>query len=476
MISAKDTKDVVRSYSQYLTHNKDLLAILDGDLLPYVDKALQCQLSPQSYSQAKHRVMPINIFPKVIDKLTNIYQTKVLREVEGGTDLDAELVSWYEQELRLNAKMNSANELFNACRGTLLYPYVYDGKPYLRAIDNDKFIVLAQNPALPSTPTDVIILAGKKNDKDVYWVFDDYSFAVYVDDELDRMEMRRLGNQEGINPFGRLPFVWVNSSDRRIMPIQDSSVMSVLVTLPVMLSDLNLAAMFQTFSMLYTIDADDKDIKFAPNAILSFKSDLASETKPEIGQIKPQVDIDQVIGLVQSELSMWLGTKGIRPGTVGQLNAENVSSGIAKVIDEMDTFEAREKQTTVFKHAEAEFWDLLLNYMHPYWVATGQIENRQLFTSSARVVTNFSVQLPAQRRGELVADLKAEVEAGFNTRENAIKMLNPELSEEEVNELIDEINGVEDDGAPRPEGDAARAEDPGNLDGETAQGPRGLSY
>lgn len=439
MLTAKQVTAIAQSNASYLRYNYDLIQIFEGNLLPYVDKMLSDQLSVQSYLQAKHRIFPVNILPKVVDKLTNIYQTTVIRKVTDGTDADEELVNWYVEKLCLDETMNTGNELFNLCRGTLLYPYICENEPCLRPIQNDKFILVGQNPNEPMEPTDVIILAGKKNGRDIYWVFDDISFVVYVDEKIDHQEMESVGNPLGINPYGELPFIWGNESKYCLMPIQDTSTMKVATTIPVMLTDLNLAAMFQTFSIIYGIDIDDENINFAPNAVWKFKSDLASDKKPEIGQIKPQVDIDQVIRLVEAELSMWLGTKGIRPGSIGKLSADNVASGISKVIDEMDTFEARQKQVTCFQKIEYGFWDLLLNKMHPYWVATGQVENRQLFTAGAKVKTEFAVQLPQSSRGAVVRDLMDEVGAGFTTRKSAIQTLNPQFSEEQVDELLVQI-------------------------------------
>lgn len=440
MIDPKSTNKIVEGYSEYLRYNKDLLNIYEGQLLPYIEHDLKKQLSLQSYEQAIHRIFPVNILTKVIDKLTNIYQTTVVREVVDGTEADEELLHWYEENLSVNEQMQCANEMYNLCKASLIHPMIYEGKPYLRIIQNDRFVVQGQDMAMPTKPTDVILLAGQKDGKPLYFVYDDYTFKIYVGEDTDTAMMSQYGNELGINPFGKLPFVYTPDSKYQIMPIQDSSMLRVVKTIPVILSDLNLAAMFQTFSILYGIDVDDENIKFAPNAFWKFKSDVTTDKTPSIGQIKPQVDIDQVIRLVEAELSMWLGTKGIRPGAVGQLTAENMASGISKVIDEMDTYEARQKQVTVFQNTEKNMWDLVLKTMHPYWVQNGMVENTTLFSPGAKVQTKFAVQLNMQTRGQLVKDLKEEIASGFSTKKLAIMKLNPEMSEEDVAELMAEID------------------------------------
>ena len=440
MITPKQVCEIVKSHSAYLDFNATLIDIFENNLCKYVEEDLAKQLSEKSFEQAKHRISPINILQKVIDKLTNIYQTTVNRSVMNGTDFDAALVAWYETEMSLNESMNSGNELYNLCNSTLLYPCVKDKSPYLMVIENDRFIPIASDPLQPTKLSDVILLGGTVGEVETYWVFSDTTF--FISDSNGDMRpdlMAAMGNPAGVNPIGRLPFVYANSSKRKILPKQDSDAMKIVRLIPTMLSDLNLAAMFQSFSIIYGINIDDQNLSYAPNAFWRLKSDNTTDAKPEIGTIKPQVDYPQVLSLIEAQLSMWLGTKGIRASTVGALTQDNFSSGISKIIDEMDTFEARQKQVTMFMGVEKQLWDLLLNHMHPYWTATSQIEPIYTWTSTAEVVTQFSVQLPMQSRGQIVRDIKEEYAAGFTSRFRALKKLNPELSDAQIEELIQEI-------------------------------------
>ncbi len=432
---------LVQKNAEYLGHNQKLIDIYEGNLLEHIAKDLEKQLSPQSYVQAMARVAPINVLPKIIDKLTNIYQTTVLRTVEDGTDADLELLEWYAKKFDVNKQLNCSNELFNLAKASLIYPYVHKGEPRLRVILNDRFVLYSDDPIEPYKPTHVIILAGKKdNNLDIFQVFSDSEIYFMTSDGKVDYESMALNNLDGSNPVGKLPFVYVNESKYQLMPKQDSDVLKLTKLIPIMLTDLNYAAMFQSFSVMYGINVDDEGIVMAPNVFWRFKSDPSSEQKPEVGMIKPEVDYDQVLKLIESELSMWLGTRGIRASTVGALTQDNFASGISKIIDEMDTFEARQKQTGYFTTAEEDLWDLVLNYMHPYWASTGQIENRTLWTPTALVKTTFAVQLPQQSRGQLVIDLKTEFESGFISRKRAIQKLNPEMVDTEVEELILEID------------------------------------
>lgn len=339
----------------------------------------------------------------------------------------------------LNESMNLSNELYNLCRTSLIYPYIFKGRPKYRVIQNDRFVVYSDDPMNPEVPTHVILLAGfDANGKKIFWVWSKDEFQVIdSNEEIRRDLMAQFDNPQGVNPVGVLPFVYVNSSKANLTPPPDYDALKIVKLLPVMLSDLNAASMFQCFSILYTVDVNDADLKFSPNAIWNLKSDATTDKKPEVGSIKPTVDYDQVLKLIMEQLSLWLATKGIRPATVGALGAENFASGISKVIDEMDTFEARQKQVTTYLKAEKDFWKLITESMHPYWVGKGELEGvSALFTPGAEVLTRFAVQLPQQSRGQIVRDVKEEYAAGFISRREAVAMLNPELTEEQIDEKI----------------------------------------
>lgn len=450
MISPDEVIEIVKCKAAYLQQNKVTLDIYEGNLTKYILADLKDQLSNQAFQQQMHRLAPINILPKIIDKLTNIYQTGVTRQVIDGNDTDSELLGWYNKSFCTDDYLNTSNEFFNLCKGSLIYPYLSSGKPKLRVMLNDRFVVYSNDPIDPTKPTHVIILGDKVDGFDIYWTWSEDRFQISDSQGKVRGDLMAKYNNDGTNPVQRLPFVYVNESKNHLMPTLDTDTLAMVKLIPIMCSDLNLAAMFQCFSILYTIDLNDNDLKFSPNAVWALKSDPTTDKKPEIGSIKPQVDYEQVLGLIQSQLTMWLSTKGIRAGSIGQLTSDNFASGISKLIDEMDTYESRQKQVGVYVNAESELWDLVLNSMHPYWSDSGMIDNNAKFTPTATVQTKFAVQLPQQSRGQVVRDIRDEFAAGFISRRMALVKLNPEKTDAEIDELIEEIdeerglNGISD--------------------------------
>ena len=208
---------------------------------------------------------------------------------------------------------------------------------------------------------------------------------------------------------------------------------------PSALTDLNLAALFASFSITYIKNGEVADPTYAPNALWFLKAD-DPEKDVEIGTIKPEVSYNDVLNLIQSELSLWLGSKGIKTGSVGALNADSAASGIAKVIDEADTFDVRQAQSVKFGSAEHELWELILEDMHPVWVSQGLVSNRSVFSAGASVSTRFSIIPVGTQRSALIAEQRDEYSAGFTTRTRAISMLNPQLNLSQVKDLEAEID------------------------------------
>jgi hypothetical protein len=122
------------------------------------------------------------------------------------------------------------------------------------------------------------------------------------------------------------------------------------------------------------------------------------------------------------------------------MDGSNSASGISKILDEADTYEDRVKQITYFTPAESELWELVLNKMQPYFVNHGMIDNKYLFTQTAKVTTKFPEQKALVSRNETVNTLKTEVDSGFTSRKRAIKKLNPEMTDYEIESFIKEID------------------------------------
>jgi hypothetical protein len=225
------------------------------------------------------------------------------------------------------------------------------------------------------------------------------------------------------------------------MPVVPNDLLQLSLLLPTLMTDLNFAAKFSVFRILYGIDVDDENLKMSPAVFWRFKSDKGDK-KPEIGSIKPEVDIDKVLNLAGTELALWLQSLGMRPGAVGKLSGDNFQSGISKIIDEADTLDHQNKQTELYRAFEPKFWDVALKHMHPAWIDSNELEKfapRNLFNMNSSVVTVFTKKIPVHSRGALAKDYMVEIDGRLISRKEVMRRLNPELSESKIDELLAEI-------------------------------------
>ena len=424
------------THSGLLDNNGVAIKIFEGELMPSICAAIDRQLEPESAKIAKERIPPFNLMKRVIDKLSKIYDHKTSRVADPDSVQGNEMIEWYMHSFGGIRSFNAANEYFNMFKYCLWQPVVYKGRPRLRALANDRYLPWSEDNTDPSDPDGILILLGKSKDmtgKEVqeYLAYNDYQ-VVKFNSELELIPI--ADNLENINPLGRLPFVYTIRSEDKIIPTQDTDMVQMTVTMPVIAADLNYAILFQAFSVIYGIDIDDQDIKWGPRHFLRFKSDESRETKPEIGTIKPQIDITETKDWIMAQISLWLSTRGISPGTIGNGGSDNFASGLSKMIDEMDTSEDRNKQVGYFQHAEADLWDLVPR-MHEIWRDAGMISQTK-WPTGVYVTTNFAEQVPQVRRGEVIDVIDKEMKLGLLDRRSAKKRLDPHMTSLEIDDFL----------------------------------------
>lgn len=444
---AKLISEAFKKISPRLEHNHALFDIYEGNLLPYVEEDLAKQLSKQTFEQAKNRIPPINLLRRLVEKLAKLYNKPPMRTITPDTEQNKALLDMYVQSFNMNNVGMAANEFFNLFKNSVLEPY-QDNKnqPRLRTVPSDRAFAISVDPVDPMRMTHFVKVMGKKKiaGKEVLclYVYTDEEFLVISSDgEVLDPVMLQL-DSDGSNPFGIIPFPYAVKSMHSLNPPIDTDTLSMTKLFPVLMADLNYATMFQCFSIMYGIDIDEENLVMGPNVFWRFKKDPTATGEPKVGIIKPEVDTDKVIQLIQTELAMWLQSKNIRPGSVGQLSSENFSSGISKMVDEMDTVEERQKQVAHFKKLEEDLWDMVINNIHPIWMRSDGYPMASAFAPGSKVTVEFQEQLPLVDRAQLLDAIIKELNQGLTTKKIALKKLNPEMKDEEIDELLQEIEAA----------------------------------
>jgi hypothetical protein len=182
-------------------------------------------------------------------------------------------------------------------------------------------------------------------------------------------------------------------------------------------------------------------IEKSPNSFWNFKTDSKNENaKPEIGTIKSDVDIDKVMSFIKQTFAFWLETKGVRIGSLNNVDAGNMS-GIAKIIDEMDVYEIKKQQINYFKKEEKELWNLLA-VMNNYWVVSEPEYDGLIVGEDFSPTIVFDEPRPEIPRVTEFATVNAEYLGGYMEAKDAISILYPDLDQKEIEERAENLDKV----------------------------------
>jgi hypothetical protein len=431
----------------FYKHNEDMLDIYEGNLLPYVEKLMEETLDQRYFKLIKHRVLPINFTQKLVGKLAKSYGEDPLRKCD-----EQDFVDEYTKRIKTSTKMSLAEKYTYLNRGYALKPKLTNkGKIKVDVLPYDKFLVIADDNSDQSTPTVFIEFLGKtermkvaKNGKEELETVECY--IAYSDTEIIGFDSNGdkipelTESMNDINPIGAIPFVYGNRSVSNIVPKQDTDFLKLSKILPLMLSDINGAIMFQCFTLIYGIDVEFNDATMSPNAIWDLSSKSKSEKTAQIGTLQPTVDSDKALTFFKNILAFWLDSKGIDAGSIMQLDSQAMASGLSKAMDELDTTEARKESITYLADEEKELY-ILLAKMNNYWMTVAEAKDLNLKLVDVKTVEEtieieFKEPMAKLDYTTEIQNSVTMINEGLSYREKEIKRLSPYASEEEINQAF----------------------------------------
>lgn len=437
----KEIIEYIKQHREFIATNSEALDIYEGNLKPYVDSILKGSLSSTYYNSIKDRILPINVLQRYIDKVSTTYSKPPIRK--SINKKSQEFVDFYTAALNINNSASIADAYSNLFKGFAWEPYIdKSGKPALRELPFNQFLVMSDSMESPEEETIFLKFMGKKgSEEDSLLVF------AYTDTEFDAFYLNGMGaieyllENEGINAIGTIPFVYGKRQKNRLIPVIDTDMLAIAKAIPCQLTDASGAQMYQAFSIIYGIDISAENLKMSPNALWSIKSDRESDKNPQLGVLTPTADTDKVVSFIATIFTLWLETKGVRVGSVGSLSSGNLSSGISKIIDEMDVHELKRKSQYWFKKDEEELWNIKLPKIHNYWIRAGLLNPSMIPApmpdeQDPEIVVEFESPRPMISRMEEINQVKAELELGTMTMKQAIKNLHPNLDDVAIEEVL----------------------------------------
>jgi len=437
----------IKDLSCFYGHNEEMLDIYEGNLLPYVEKLMEETLDARYMKLIKHRILPINFSQKIVGKLAKSYGDEPIRSCE-----DQDWMDSFTKMIQTSSRMALAEEYSYLNRGYAIKPKLTNkGNIKADVLPYDKFFVKADDNSDHSVPTVFVEFLGKtkrskvgKDDKetihniDCYMAYTDTEIVAFDSDGDKISEYTEKLND--MNPIGCIPFVYGNRSVSNIVPKQDTDFLKLSKILPLMLSDINGAIMFQCFTLIYGIDVEFNDATMSPNAIWDLSSNPKSDKPAQIGTLQPTVDSDKALTFFKNILSFWLDSKGIDAGSIMQLDSQAMASGLSKAMDELDTTEARKKSINYLANEEKELY-ILLAKLNNYWMKVPDAKGLKLKKVNVEkieesVEIEFKEPMPKLDFTTEITNSVTMIKEGLSYREKEIKRLSPYASEDEINQIF----------------------------------------
>lgn len=454
----------INNHQDYLQFNYDLYKVWQGQVKERVMESLKEEIiSPSAYNRAIKRIPSINVIQKTTQKLSKVYAVPPKRLTDN--DTDKEIMNIIEKRGNVNQALNVANNILNLHRGCYVEPFVDEGKIKLRVLAYHQFLPFSDDKNNPLNMTVLIKLLGKerpiiteqlydedgtKNEStedqirevDIYSLTSDKEHVI-IDSAGNIREdiMAERGLTSSINPFGKIPGVYLNSSDFELVPYTNQAGFDISILIPKLLTDLNFAAQYMSHSIIWTKNADIGNQDINPDAVVDLGDSDADGGDPEIGTIDPKVDIEKILQLVEFELSAYFSSVGIKTATQGSMMPGREASGFAKAMDEGDASQERTAQVEKFREWEAELWKCLAN-VQGVWSREGIVEERRTFTPtfSDTFSVKFAEMKVLKTDKQKLEEIKMQQDQKLMSRRQALKMLHPDFTEAQLDKWEKELD------------------------------------
>ena len=426
MINTDIVVKKIKENEQNFIVNKNLFDILEGQLFDKIDLALKdTYISDRAYNIARKQIAPINIISQMVSKLSKIYSTPVMRTTDNA--IDQELMDYYVDEMNFDAMMAEANRFFNAMKSAAVEPYIDEAKPRLRVMSPHQFVPISKDLVNPTKMTEFV----KFMDKEIVFVYSNDQFVAM--DKDGKLLPQYMAENEGVNPLGILPQTYINKSKHLLVPYADKDLLQNGIICNVKIANLMYAIQYQTNSIIYGIDLDVEKLELNPDNFWDLHTSDDGK-KPEIGMIKPEVDIEEVLSFIEKIIEKFLNSRNLR--AEGTLDAS--ASGVALEIKNIDTTDDRKEQIVYFTNVEQEFWKKM-KVIHNYWADAGLVEERRRFSETFNPSITFASPKPIESQTDVVARIVVLLDKGLVTKSMALNEIYPNKSQEEIDDLIKEI-------------------------------------
>jgi hypothetical protein len=368
-----------------------------------------------------------NIYKQVVNAISNVYSFGVDRQ------FDNEDIAQLYNQLRINKTMAQANRYMNAFND-LLIQVSWDDKKEMPKI----MLRLPHNTEVEYSQGEVksvqyfVEMVEKKRERWAYWSNEEH---YYIDKEGGEDKIVPVeDNEEMVNPFGTLPFVFLHNGwrDETFWDMfTGDDLTGGTIDMAVHLTFLNHIIKTQSFKQL--VGKGDNVGELLGQVLDPLSILTLTGQNTEIDVLDLQSNYDQLHKVAQDLANNIAVNYGISPSQFRMTGS--VSSGFALQMEnlKLDRFTVEQQQD--FKMYEQELFDLIKVVSEVYGKSLG---DGDMFVDF--VEPNY----PASEQEQLEID-QTKIDMGLTKTADILMRENPDLTEEDARVKVDEnINARND--------------------------------
>lgn len=432
-----------RQARRKLFHNMHLM--YEGGGRTLIEAKIRAEFTDKkAVDELSGRLVTLNFMKKIIDKSAGVYTEAPSRVVVDENESDEELLELYEDATRVNMVQKEVNRHLKMYKRSMKYFYADEkGRPRILvkpAHTYEVFNIGNTDPVNPDMVVEIKTDASDPKDQILHWWSDESFWITDGKGDVKLDDMTKLLNG-GINSIRALPFEYRVTSTTELNPTVEDDLYHLCIAMPIVLTDLFFALKYQCWSIIYVINADAQNINMNPASVLQLKGDPGQT--PTVGQVKPTVDSDKVINLIEATINLMLSSKGLSAGTLstGQ-SAKDTVSGVSKMLDNASVVEDKKDQQELFTVDENDLWEILSQSMIPFWRSKRLLNakfNRE-FSAEFVVAVVFKEPAPLMSEKEKTELNITKMKAGIKTRKSVVQEDNPDWTDTMVESYLKELD------------------------------------
>lgn len=454
-------------------------------------------LSAKTLAQMENRAANISLCKKVVNKLARLYVGAVLRTVEDKASQQA--IDGLSDLLNFDSKMKKADryrQLFKNClirvmpeedsiettdadkkfklKMNILAPWQYDAiedkndKEKARVIILSDFVdrnrnqnVSLQNSDLSDGRTgqgivpqfhqgDRVDQAIADNPEDAGQGPDDQIFiwwnkTFHFTTDSKGQIIEDLSPEENMNPIGKLPFCnATEDQDGEFWAQGGDDLVDGCILVNQQITDMNSIMYIQGWGQPFITgkDVTAQMKEGGPHTAITIDVEEGDPT-PTFEYVNASPPIDAWMKTIEQYVALLLSTNNLSPGNVsGKLDASVFPSGIAALVEMSEANNSLQDSEKTFQACERETWAIIQAWMA--FLSDKKALNSELELIGPFVDADVGIKYtelkPAVTEGEKLDNLKKRKDLGLNRQIELIRMDDPDLSVEDAELKLKEIN------------------------------------